>query len=84
VLAVVAGLGLAALVTSRFGRLRGVLLAIAATALFWAILDVREVVHQLDESRNGVAAIAMTVAALHLAAAAAGGYLARTAETRGH
>ena len=78
VLAVLAGLGLAALAASHFGRLRGVLLSIAAIALVWAILDVREVAHQLDESRDGLALIAMTVAVLHLAAAAVSGHLART------
>lgn len=78
VLAVLAGLGLAALAASRFGRLGGVLLSIAAIALVWAILDVREVAHQLDESRDGLASIAMTVAVLHLAAAAVSGHLART------
>jgi len=77
VLAVLAGLALAALAATRFGRLRGALLAIAAIALVWAILDVREVAHQLDESRDGAALIAMTVAALHLAAAAVSGQLAR-------
>ena len=78
VLAGLAGLGLAALAATRFGRLRGVLLAIAAIVLVWAILDVREVAHQLDESRDGVALIAMIVAVLHLAAAAVSGHLART------
>jgi hypothetical protein len=58
------------------------LLAIAAVALVWAILDVREVVHQLDESRTGVALIAMVVAVLHLAAAAVSGHLARTTRTQ--
>jgi hypothetical protein len=82
VLAVLAGLGLAALAATRFGRERRVLLAIAAVALVWAILDVREVVHQLDESRTGVALIAMVVAVLHLAAAAVSGHLARTTRTQ--
>jgi hypothetical protein len=82
VLVVLAGLGLAALAATRFGRLRGVLLAIAAIALVWAILDAREVAHQLDESRDGVALIAMTVAVLHLAAAAVSGHLARATVTQ--
>jgi hypothetical protein len=77
VLAVLAGLALAALTATRFGRLRGFLLAVAAIALVWAALDVREVVHQLDESRTGVALIAMSVAVLHLAGAAVSGGLAR-------
>jgi hypothetical protein len=79
VLAVLAGLGLAALTATRLGRLRGFLLAVAAIALVWAVLDVREVVHQLDESRTGIALIAVSVAVLHLAAAAICGRLARHA-----
>ena len=73
VLAVLAGLALAALAATRFGRLRAFLLAIAAIALVVGGLDVREVVHQLDESRDGIALIAMLVAVLHLAAAAVSG-----------
>jgi Flp pilus assembly protein TadB len=70
VLAVLAGLALAALVASRFGRLRGALLAVAAIALAWAVLDVREVVHQVDESNTGIAIVAALVTVLHVAAAA--------------
>jgi hypothetical protein len=76
VIAVVAGLGLAALALTQVGRRRWFLLAVAAIALAWAALDVREVVHQLDESRAGIAVIALGVAVLHLAAAAFGGRLA--------
>jgi len=36
-----------------------------------AVLDVREVVHQLNQNRNGVATLAGIVAVLHLLAAAA-------------
>jgi hypothetical protein len=75
VIAVVAGLALAGLTTSRLGRLPGFLLAVAAIALAWAALDVREVVHQLDESHTGIALVAIGVAALHLAAAAVSGRL---------
>jgi hypothetical protein len=46
---------------------------VALLALAWAALDVREVVHQLDESHAGVA-IAASV--LHLAAEAIAGVLA--------
>ena len=77
VLAVLAGLGLAALTATRFGRLRGFLLAVALVALAGAALDVREVLLQLDESRTGVALVAMMVAVLHLAAAAVSGRLAQ-------
>ena len=80
VLAVFAGLALAVLTATRFGRLRGFLLAVAVIALAWAVLDVREVVHQLDESRTGLALVAMSVAVLHLAAAVVSGRLARQAE----
>ncbi len=76
VLAVLAGLGLAALTATRFGRLRGFLLAVVLVMLAWAALDLREVLHQLDESRTGVALVAMMVAVLHLAAAAVSGRLA--------
>jgi hypothetical protein len=76
VLAVLAGLALAALAASRIGLARGFLLAVVLIGLAWAALDIREVVHQLDESRAGVAMVAMAVAALHLAVAAISGRLA--------
>jgi hypothetical protein len=77
-LALVAGLGLAALTATRAGRLRAFLIAVALIAAAWAALDVREVVHQLEEARTDIALIAAAVAALHLAAAAVGGRLARS------
>jgi hypothetical protein len=77
VLAVIAGLGLAALAATGIGRLPGFLLLVAVIALVWAALDVREVLHQLDESRTGIAVVAMIVAVLHLAVAALSGRLAR-------
>jgi hypothetical protein len=80
-LAVLAGLGLAALTATRVGRLRGFLRAVAAIALVWALLDVRELVHQLDESHIGIALVAVSVAVLHLAATAISARLARHAET---
>jgi hypothetical protein len=47
------------------------LLALVALAMLaFAALDVREVTHQLDEDRAGVAILAAGVAILHLAAAA--------------
>jgi hypothetical protein len=76
VLAVVLGLALAALVATRFGRLPAVLAAVAAVALAWAALDVREVVHQLDESRTGIAVVAIVVAVLHFAVALLAGAMA--------
>jgi hypothetical protein len=76
VLAVLAGLALAALAVSRFGLARGFLLTVVVISLAWAALDIREVVHQLDESRTGVAVVALAVAALHLAVAVISGRLA--------
>jgi hypothetical protein len=79
ILAVLAGLALAALAASRIGLARGFLLTVVLIGLAWAALDLREVVHQLDESRAGVAVVAMGVAALHLAVAAISGRLAAAA-----
>jgi cation transport ATPase len=77
VLAVLAGLGLAGLAATRFGQLRWFLLAVVVIALVWAILDIREVAHQLDESNTGIALVAIAVAVLHLATAAVSARLAR-------
>ena len=79
VLAVIGGLALAALAATRWGRLASMLLAIAVIAVAWAALDAREAVHQLDEARTGIAAIAIVVAVLHLSAAAIAGRLASRA-----
>jgi hypothetical protein len=76
VLAVLAGLALAAVAASRIGLRRGFLLAVVVIGLAGAALDIREVVHQRDESRTGVAVVAMAVAALHLTVAAISGRLA--------
>jgi hypothetical protein len=75
-LAVVAGLGLAAAAASSLGRRSGVLAAIVLVMLVWTALDVREVVHQLDESRTGIAVAAIIAAVLHLTAAVLAGVLA--------
>lgn len=85
IVAVIAGLGLAATCSTRLGDRPGVLLAVAAIALAWAALDVREVVHQLDESNTGLALIAIGTATLHAAAAALAAKLstqARRADAR--
>jgi len=74
--AVIVGFGLAALTATRPGRPPAVLGAIALIALAWAALDVREAVHQVDESRTGIAMLAIAVAALHLAAALLAGRMA--------
>jgi hypothetical protein len=76
VLAALVSLGLAAAVWTRPGSLL-VLGVVAAAMVLFAALDVREVFHQVDESRTGLAVLAGVVAALHLAAAAAIGLLAR-------
>ena len=52
-------------------------LALAGFALVAAIFDVREVFHQIDESRTNLTVIAAIVAALHLAVVAGGLVLAR-------
>jgi hypothetical protein len=82
VLAVLAGLTLAAVAASHLGATRGFLLAVAVIALAWAALDLREVIHQLDESRTAVAVIAMAVTALHLAVAAISARLATHAPAK--
>jgi hypothetical protein len=66
---VIAGLGLAVAAAAPLAQRPTVLLSIAATAAAWAALDVREAVHQIDESRTGVTILAIAVALLHLAAA---------------
>jgi len=54
---------------------------VVAIALAWGVLDVRELLHQLDGSRGGIAAIALAVAVLHLLAAAVAGRRASSAPT---
>ena len=70
-LAVLSALAVAAAAWVR--PLPWVLLVGAAYALVAAVLDVREVVHQLDEDRAGIATLAVGVAVLHLLAAGAAG-----------
>jgi cobalamin biosynthesis Mg chelatase CobN len=78
VLAIVAGLGLAIMAFSPLGATRAILIALALGALAWSALDVREVVHQANESRTDLAIVAGVVAGLHAAAAALAVWLART------
>lgn len=68
ILAVVGSLALAAGVWLR-PDLRVLLLIVFVAMLAFAVLDVREVFHQVDESNEGIAALAVAVALLHLAAA---------------
>jgi Flp pilus assembly protein TadB len=53
------------------------LVGIALAMLVFAALDVREVFHQSDESRTGLAVLAGFVALLHLGAAAVAGSMGR-------
>ena len=55
------------------------LVGIAAAMLVFAALDVREVFHQSDESRTGLALLAGFVALLHLGAAVVAGIMGRAA-----
>jgi len=54
------------------------LAAIAAAMLAFAVLDVREIFHQLDENRDELASLAALVAGLHVAGTAVAGLLARS------
>lgn len=68
VLAVVVALCLAAATWIKPGS-AALLLAVGLAMLAFAVLDVREVAHQLDESKDGVALLAALVALLHGVAA---------------
>ena len=68
VLALLGGFALAAAAASDLRHRRAFLVVVAVIALAWAALDVRELLHQIDESREGIAAIAAAVALLHLLA----------------
>jgi hypothetical protein len=63
----------AAIWLRRWGKL--VLLAVIGFGLVFAAGDAREVVHQLDESNNGLAAVASILIALHFAVVALAGLL---------
>jgi hypothetical protein len=67
VLAALASIGLALAAWLR-PNLAAVLALIAVVLVAFAALDVREVFHQLDEDKAGLAVLAALVAALHLAA----------------
>jgi hypothetical protein len=77
VLAAVASLGMAAAVWTR-PRSRSVLGGVAVAMVLFAALDVREIFHQVDESRTGLAVLAVIVATLHVAAAGLIALLARS------
>ena len=75
VVAVALSLLLAALILTLGSPLLAAGAALAMLA--FAALDVRELIHQVHESRPGLAALAATVAVLHLAAGAAALRIAR-------
>jgi hypothetical protein len=58
------------------------LLAMAGAMLVFGLLDIREVSHQSDEARTGLAVLAAGIAALHLAAALVASVMARVATPR--
>jgi hypothetical protein len=49
-------------------RMRWVLLGIAVVALVFAVFDARELLHQIDESRTGIALAAGAAGLLHVGA----------------
>jgi hypothetical protein len=73
VAAVIVSLLLALAVWLRPGQ-RAVLLLVAAAMLLFGALDVREAVHQADESNTGLVLLASAIAVLHLGAAAVAVY----------
>jgi hypothetical protein len=60
-------------------RQRWLAAAAVGVAVVFALFDVAEIAHQLDESRNGLAVLAGVIAAGHLAAAATAGLSTRPA-----
>ena len=78
--AVVVSVLLAGLVWRR--RDRSLLVAIAIFGAGFAVLDIAEVAHQLDEAHNGLALLAGLIAALHASTAVLAVHQAtRTADT---
>jgi hypothetical protein len=81
VLAIVASLLLAAGCWFR-AEWRWLLIVTAFAMIAFAVLDLREVIHQLDESNDGLASLAGAVAALHVAAGVTAVILARRPRER--
>lgn len=79
VLATLVSLALSAL-TWR-SNLRPLLLATAVFAAVFAVFDIAELVHQIQESRGGIAALAAVVGVLHVAATVVAGQRARSVQT---
>jgi hypothetical protein len=80
VIAVVVSLLAAVLILTVGSPLLAAIVALAM--LTFTALDIREVIHQLHESRPGLAALAATVALLHLLAGAAALLAARDARSQ--
>jgi hypothetical protein len=78
ILAALGSLALAAAIWLR-PNLVPLLLVAAAAMLAFAVLDIREVAHQAEEDRAGLAAFAGVIALLHLAAAGVSGAMGRRA-----
>jgi len=78
---VVAAVGISLLFAAALwlGRSFAIPLALAGFALVAAVFDVREVFHQIDESRTNLTVIAAIVAALHLTVVGGALILARRA-----
>jgi hypothetical protein len=78
---ILAALGSLALGLAAWQRPRTALLlvGVGAAMLLFGVLDVREVFHQSDESKTGLAVLAAAIAAMHVAAAAVAGLMARRA-----
>ena len=81
VVAVVLALLLAAAVWLRASR--PVLLVTVVFGVVFAAFDIREALHQSNESRAGLVALAVGLAAIHLAISATGGSLLRTSGSEG-
>lgn len=79
IVAAIASVALAAL-TWRW-NVRPLLLATATFAAVFAIFDIAELVHQVQESRTGIAALVAIIAALHTGAALVAQQRATTATT---
>jgi len=54
-------------------RRRSLALLAVAFGVVFAVFDIAEISHQLEESRTGLAALAGMIAVVHLAAAATAG-----------
>lgn len=79
IVAAIVSLALAAL-TWRL-NLRLLLLATVAFAVVFAAFDIAELIHQIQESRAGIAALAAAIAVLHIVAALVAEQRATTAPT---